>query len=746
MRTKVLRESDSPGEEASAAFFVATNGNDRWSGEPAEPNAAKTDGPFATLSRARDAVRQLKAQARDGLKEPVVIMVRGGRYRFDRTLDLTQADSGTSQAPVIYTAYSGEMPVISGGRHITNWKPYKGRILQCELPEAKGGKWRFRQIFCNGKRQTRARWPKFDTNNPVYGGLAFMEGPAEEDSTTAFKYKEGAFRHHWAKPSEAEVNVYPGANWHNDIIPIKAVDEQNRIITLTRSTRRGVDAWPGLRPDPLLPPAASWWTMRSPFCPGNRFCVENVLEELDQPGEWCLDSEDGILYFWPPAESLEKMEVVAPLLSRLVDLCGASYVTISGFAFTETIGGDNQHPPGGEEGYGPMFPIAGLEYCGDAVHLVETERCIVENNSLCGLGGNGIYLEGYNFRSLVRGNEISEVGANGICLLGNRKKHPLNCRVSHNLIHHNGFFDKYSAGVFLGISGGNLIDHNLIRDVPHHAINLGNNGFRRNIVEYNEIHRASQELSETAAINCWMEYGGEQEQSEQRAGHVIRHNLIADLQGSSGKEGEVGGGTCMTIAIFLDNNASNFLVYGNIVIRCPIGISVHGGNGNLIENNIFADCGVAIWHCPYNMPDVWRSQHVNRNIVYFTRPERTRPPGEGGHVMVYGIPYYIDGWSEKEIAQHDYNLIFNVSGVEYPVCCDYSSMAPDWRRKTPFVEWQKMGFDTHSVIADPLFVDPGSDDYRLRPESPALELGFQPIDIKRIGIRKEQLCTGEDRS
>ena len=547
----------------------------------------------------------------------------------------------------------------------------------------------------------------------------------------------GRTKPHWAKPSEAEINVYPGANWHNDIIPIKAVDEQNRIITLARSTRRGEDAWPGLRPDPLLLPIASFWTMSSPFCSGNRFCVENVLEELDQSGEWYLDSEDGILYFWPPAESLEKMEVVAPLLNRLVDLCGASYITISGFIFTETNGGDNQHPPGGEEGYGPMLPIAGLKYCGDAVHLQETERCIIENNSLYGLGGNGIYLEGYNYRNLIRGNEISQIGANGICLLGNREKHPINNQVSHNVIHHTGFFDKYSAGVFLGISGGNLIDHNLIKDVPHHAINLANNGWRRNIVEYNEIHRAAQELSETAAINCWMEYGGEQEKIEQRAGHVIRYNLIADMQGSSGKEGEVEKGTCMTIAIFLDNNASNCLVYGNIVIRCPIGISVHGGHGNLIENNIFADCGIAISHCPYNMPDIWRSQHVFRNIIYFTQPERTRHPGESWHLMVYGIPYYIDGWSEKEIAQHDYNLIFNVNGGEYPICSDYAR-ASEHRAKRTFAEWQKMGFDGYSVIADPLFVDPAHDDYRLRPESPALGLGFQPIDIKRIGIRKEQ--------
>lgn len=736
--------------KVQATFFVSTDGNDSWSGHLSKVNRDHTDGPFATLHRARDVVRALK-QAQDQLTEPISVMVRGGKYFLDQTLILTEQDSGTQEYPVTWCAYPDEKPILSGGKRINGWKAYNGRILQCELPDAKGGKCKFRQLFFNGERQRRARWPKYDPENFVYGGWAFVEGPVQQDSTTAFKYKEATPRRHWAKPGEAEINVFPGANWHNDIIPVKTVDEENRTITLARSTRRGEDAWPGLRPEPLLPPPASWWPMKSPYRAGNRFYVENVLEELDQPGEWCLNTEEGIVYFWPPDESIEKSETVAPLLNRLVDLHGASWIAISGFVFTETIGGDNQHPPGGEDGYGPMFPLKGLRYCGDAVHLQEAVHCVIENNTIRGIGGNGVYLEGSNYRNCVRRNEISQVGANGICLLGNRDKFPLNNQVSDNHVHHTGISDKYSAAIFLGISEGNLIDHNLIEDVPHHAINLGNNGFGRNIVEYNEIHHPARELSETAAINCWMEYGGKQERTEPRAGHVIRYNLISDMQGSSGKEGEVGEGTILTIAIFLDNNASNCLVHGNIVIRCPVGISLHGGHDNLIENNIFVDCSVAIWHCPYNVSEEWRSQHVSRNIIYFTQAERTKQdPREmpvltqaDGHVQtplgpqavrLQGIPYYIDGWCDKEIAQHDHNLIFNVNDGVYPVCSDYAGQSVHHPMRT-FGEWRRMGFDVHSAIADPLFVDPDSDDYRLKPESPALTLGFQPISVEKIGVR-----------
>ena len=75
-----------------------------------------------------------------------------------------------------------------------------------------------------------------------------------------------------------------------------------------------------------------------------RFAVENVLEELDRPGEWCLDSEEGKLYFWPPKGSIEGLEVVAPKLDRLVALERTSYVTLRGFTLTETIDGDDLHP------------------------------------------------------------------------------------------------------------------------------------------------------------------------------------------------------------------------------------------------------------------------------------------------------------------------------------------------------------------------------------------------------------------
>jgi hypothetical protein len=88
-------------------------------------------------------------------------------------------------------------------------------------------------------------------------------------------------------------------------VPVKSIDEGERLITLA------YDQW-----DTDVPP----WYLPMGFLPENRFYVENALEDLDKPGEWCFDSEDGVLYFWPPQDAIEECEVVVPAIGCLIDL------------------------------------------------------------------------------------------------------------------------------------------------------------------------------------------------------------------------------------------------------------------------------------------------------------------------------------------------------------------------------------------------------------------------------------------
>ncbi len=720
-------------------FFVATDGRDGWSGKLAVPNVKKTDGPFATLVGARNAIRGLKA-AKDGLKEGLTVMVRAGKYFLEETLALGPEDSGTWECPITYTAYPGEKPILSGGRKVEGWKPYKGKILQCELPGAGGGRWKFRQLFFNGRRQVRARYPKFDPGNPLYGGWAFVEGPAEEGSYTSFKYKPGTFKLNLAKPRQAE--VYMLSEWGiTCIIPIKSIDEEDSIITM-------VD---GVKDFNVIP----WCVPTSFNTRSYRFYLENVLESLDRPGEWCLDTEDGMLYFWPPTGPIEEAEVIVPALDCLIDLRGASYINISGFNLTETTSsGDNMHRQG-HEGYGAMFPVVGRKYCGEAVHMRGAEHCCIEKNIFYAVGGNAVYLEDYNARNIIQHNEIGYAGAIGICLIGSKyfhpiPHHPVYNQVVDNRIHHCGVFNKYVAGVFLGLSDGNLIGHNLIEHMPHHAINLGNSGYGRNIVEYNEIRHACLETFDNGAINSWMEDPqGHIYRDAERSGHIIRYNFIADTRGCQvDEECNLLPASIATVGIYLDNFTSNCFVYGNIIVRGGReGIRVNMGKNNIIENNTIIDSEVAIvcgsfhGYAPH-MDGFTTGNRFSRNILYSFRHEgclyclyedvkytdtRKYPESEekfGSCECLY--PH------ERMIGQSDYNLFFKAIGEEYTIK-EHSD--PAGSKIFPLTEWQKMGFDTHSVIADPMFVDYEHDDYRLRPESPAFELGFKPIDVEKIGMR-----------
>ncbi|MFH0964643.1 MAG: right-handed parallel beta-helix repeat-containing protein [Planctomycetota bacterium] len=699
---------------AEITLFVARDGDDAWSGTRERPDRGKTDGPLATLMRARDVLREMRGKS--STRGPFTVLVRGGKYMLGATLSLGAADSGREDAPVRYAAYPGEEPILSGGRRLTGWKPYKGKILQCEAPaEVRRGGRAPRQLFCDAKRMPRARWPKIDTRDDRSVGWARMEGGAEEGSTTAFRYKAGTFRQSWKKPTQGEVNYFCYGEWANCIVGIRSIDEGRRIITLEHEGYQF-----------LGPPwyARDYLPGLQTFQPGNRFCVENVLEELDRPGEWCFDGEEGVFYFWPEHPGIEEQEVVAPALDRLIDLDGASYVTISGFTFTETSDGDNTHPDA-TEGCGAMYARAGLRYAGEAVRLANAQHCTIEDNRFDCVGGNGVYLEGFNSRNAVRRNEIAGAGANGVCLAGSKMRQPVANEVSDNHIHQCGAINTYTAGIFLGTSGGNRIAHNRIEELPHHGIQLGENPSGRNIVEFNEIRRVARECHDSAAINCWMERPPKE---SERCGHVIRYNLIADSY--SYETGTTPPKKYWTFGIYLDNYSSNCVVYGNIVIRASsAGILVHGGKNNVIENNILVDCGTNLRL--QNGISQWRywkengfeyfmtGNHFRRNICF-------QRDGQAKLISLYR-------WTEGALASCDENVFFRAGGGSYEI---EDEDAPNGPGAIPWERWRGLGFDVGSVIADPLFAAPEKDDYGLRPGSPAFGVGFQPIDASAIGRRK----------
>ena len=268
-------------------------------------------------------------------------------------------------------------------------------------------------------------------------------------------------------------------------------------------------------------------------------------------------------------------EVVLPILDCLIDIRGAAHFTISGLAFTETTTGDSMHRTG-LEGYGAQLLTPGWAYVGEAVHLRDAQYVTLECNHFHAVGGNAVYLDGRSARNVIRGNEVADAGANGIGLVGTRDRHPTDNRIADNEIHHCGAINKYVAGVFLGVGDGNLVQRNAIHHVPHHGINLGSNGYGRNILEYKDIRHSCQEIFDTGAINSWAdvldETGTYVPRRAERVGYVIRYNRISDTWGlTQDPAGRLALGI-NTRGIYLDDFTSNCFVYGNIIVGAVVGI------------------------------------------------------------------------------------------------------------------------------------------------------------------------------
>ena len=164
----------------SVMFYVAPDGDDLHLGTK--------ETPFATLHRARAAIRELKRQQGGTLQQSVIVWLRGGTYILGEPFELTPEDSGTEEHSISYMAYPGERPVIGSGRRITNWQR-QGKIWVAHLPEVAGGEWYFRVLRVGNDWAIRARYPNFEPNNPLTGGWLY----AQPEQKEAVALQQGRF-------------------------------------------------------------------------------------------------------------------------------------------------------------------------------------------------------------------------------------------------------------------------------------------------------------------------------------------------------------------------------------------------------------------------------------------------------------------------------------------------------------------------------------------------------------------------
>ncbi|MDP6491247.1 MAG: hypothetical protein QGG69_05725, partial [Kiritimatiellia bacterium] len=223
----------------------------------------------------------------------------------------------------------------------------------------------------------------------------------------------------------------------------------------------------------------------------------------------------------------------------------------------------------------------------------------------------------------------------------------------------------------------------------------------------------------------------------ERSGHFIRWNLVADIGGCRVEDGRVIQDNENSCGIYLDDYTSNCTIWGNVFLRTGMGVVFHGGKHNVAENNIFVGCRCQL-RVSESVSD--RSGHEPmigwnvgnrfcRNICTFDDPEAVI-----SHLSCSRKEKIVH--ADAFVGQMDENLYHSTSGAYICVIPVTSGETYDeWHKRIPHDEWRQRGFDWNSVIADPLFLDPANDDYRLSADSPALKLGFVPIELSHVGIR-----------
>ena len=566
-------------------LFVAPTGDDRQPGTKEKP--------FATLERARGEIRAIKKM--DGLpKGGIVVELLGGRYQLAKPIALTAEDSGTAEAPIVYRAKSGDEVRISGGQILKDWQPVidpailarldpaaRGKVWQCDLKvrgiaeygdlgldaaaelqlwlanvekqgeDAMGSAFASLgkkvhprlEVFFNEQPMEISRWP-----NEGFIKIHEVMGKSPIDDRGVKGCKEGIFAYEgdrpkrWLDEPDAWVQGYWFRDWAEQRHKIATLDVEKRIIS-------------------VVPPYHDYG-----YREGQWFRGFNLLCEIDEPGEWYIDRQAGVLYFWPP-QPLAQSRVEVSMAPGLFTLTDVSHVTLRGFLL-EAARGTGVAITGGEQ-----CRVVGctLRNLGNhAVTVFNGREHGVIGCDMFGMGGGGIYLVGGDRSSLTPAGHYAE----------------------NNHIHHFGRWDRmYRPGVFM--SGVGLrASHNLIHDAPHSAILFGGNDHR---IEFNEIHNVCQESHDCGAI-----YAG---RSWLLRGHVIQNNYLHHL---SGKDG----GPCN--GIYLDDLFSCATVQGNIFFQVLRPVFLGGGRDNLIVNNVFVDCPKAL-HVDARALG-WCGPHAERRI------------------------------------------------------------------------------------------------------------------------------------
>ena len=562
----------------------------------------------------------------------------------------------------------GEQRKIIGGIKIENWEKDTFNGVECMSAKLPEGKWDFTDLWVNGRRAQLTRYPKSGDLKALdvevnCGSNLFDSSKWFIADTNDLNGIDGI--------EDATVNFYH--YWVDEHTPVESYDRETGKLIMKYASRFSI-------------------TTNEAHTSCLKYYLTNIPSTFSEQNEWYLDRKEGIVYY--VGDKVES--AYAPTVSALMNI-RANDVRIRGLELHCTRGDymsnmvskDGKWVRSDSKTY--ASDIQSVCWAPGAISFENADRCGIENCYLHGLGIHAIEIKTGCKNIRIEKNRIEDIGAGGIKVYGGEYGEDellttSNCVFRGNEISYCGKRYAAGCGILINHASNMEVSDNHIHHTDYTGVSVGwvwgyaNSSTYGNIIRGNHIHHIGMgRLSDMGGIYLL----GKQ------SGTVVSDNRIHDV--TSANYGGWG--------IYTDEGSSFITIENNVVYNTKdASFHQHYGSQNVVRNNVFAFGSAAVQITRYELHDTI----LFEKNIFFTN----------------GAPIYFQhlrsmGVNSINSAQ---NIIWDMSGNVQML------------KDVPFEKWQATsGKDQGSIIADPLFENAGEYDFRLKPDSPAIALGFKPL-------------------
>lgn len=549
-------------------IYVSPNGSDTADGS--------INAPLKTLAAAKEKANEKKKKT-----TPVNVIFSEGTYNFSDTVNFTESDSGNPNAPIQYMTADNQTVEFTGTkelnvnklRNVTDYKVkqrmyrhVRDKIKQIDLSsegitkemidftasEYLHGKMRPVKLFLNGRQQTLARYP-----NDGYQTILKIDGENKKGSKDeSYKYLGATVYYsdtaplRWTQAENPYIDAYWSVGWNGEWNKLKSIDSDNMSFKLATWTASGMSAETG------------------------RWAAVNLLEEIDIPGEYYIDRDNMILYYYPPKElaNNDKLEI-AVLQKNMINLTDCSYVYFDGL----DVGKNSSN-----------FNILEAKDGGHLFYMKNCRNIKINNCNLHHSGRGAVYIDGgYNID--VSGCSIHDTGLNAVFIQSCGDRNTLtsgNVNIVNNDISNTGIDSGTARMGCIAIwksTVGVTVKNNNIHRIRESAIFYFGDGHD---ISYNEFAYCINDTDDAGAVysgndwSCW--------------GNVIHHNFIHDSGLFKKRKSDY-----KLSGYFLDDRQSGQEFKNNIVAMnntdYTTGFKIGGGRDNVMKDNIFVNSQYGIF-------------------------------------------------------------------------------------------------------------------------------------------------------